>query len=69
MNTLDVLTIFSEQESGFMYNSNINTSERIRGAGDFMWGQKTGQVKATALDRINVRRLLLYIENTIEPML
>lgn len=69
MNTLDALKVFSEQEIGFMYNSNINTSKRVRGAGDFMWGQKTGQVKATALDRINVRRLLLYIENSIEPML
>lgn len=69
MNTLDQLKVFTEQEIGFMYNSNINTSKRVRGAGDFMWGQKTGQVKATALDRINVRRLLLYIENSIEPML
>lgn len=69
MNTLDALKVFSEQEIGFMYNSNINTSKRVRGAGDFVWGQKTGQVKATALDRINVRRLLLYIENSIEPML
>lgn len=69
MNTLDQLKVFSEQEIGFMYNSNINTSKRVRGAGDFMWGQKTGQIKATALDRINVRRLMLYIENTIEPML
>jgi phage tail sheath protein FI len=52
-----------------MYNYNINTSKRIRGAGDIMWGQKTGQVKTTALDRVNVRRLLLFIENTIEPSL
>lgn len=69
MNTLDQLKVFTEQEIGFMYNSNINTSKRVRGSGDFMWGQKTGLVKATALDRINVRRLLLYIENSIEPML
>jgi phage tail sheath protein FI len=34
-----------------------------------MWGQKTAQKKASALDRINVRRLLLYIENTVEPSL
>lgn len=61
--------IFNESEIGYMYNYNINTSKRIRGVGDIMWGQKTGQVKTTALDRINVRRLLLFIENTIEPSL
>ena len=31
-----------------------------------MWGQKTAQMKASALDRINVRRNLLFIENNIE---
>jgi phage tail sheath protein FI len=61
--------IFNESEIGYLYNYNINTSKRIRGAGDIMWGQKTGQVKQSATDRINVRRLLLYIENTIEPSL
>ena len=69
LSSLDQYKIFSEEEIGYMYNYNINTSKRIRGAGDFIWGQKTGQIKTTALDRINVRRLLLYIENTIEPAL
>ena len=69
MNSLDQYKIFSEQDIGFLYNYGINTSKRIRGAGDFMWGQKTGLPKTTALDRINVRRLLLYIENTVEPAL
>ena len=59
--------IFNENEIGFMYNSNVNTSKRVRGAGDVMWGQKTGQTKASATDRINVRRLLNYIEKSIEP--
>lgn len=69
MNTLDQLKVFTEDEIGYMYANGINTSKRVRGSGDFMWGQKTGQVKASALDRINVRRLLLYIENTLEPQL
>jgi len=60
---------WNEQKIGILYNANINTVKKIRGSGDYVWGQKTGQVKATALDRVNVRRLLLYIENTIEPML
>jgi len=69
MGTLDQMKVYTEQEIGYLYANNVNTSKRVRGAGDYMWGQKTGQVKASALDRINVRRLLLYIENTLEPSL
>jgi phage tail sheath protein FI len=66
-NSLGQLKIFNESEIGYMYNSNVNTSKRVRGSGDVMWGQKTGQTKTTATDRINVRRLLNYIEKSIEP--
>lgn len=69
MPSLGQYKIFNESEIGFLYNYNINTSKRIRGTGDIMWGQKTGQTKKSALDRINVRRLLLFIENTLEPSL
>lgn len=54
---------------GYLYDRNINTSLVVPGVGSVMWGQKTAQLKATALDRINVRRLLIYLENSIEPML
>jgi len=54
------------EEVGQLYNSNINTSLNVAGLGDVMWGQKTAQLKASKLDRINTRRLLTYIENTLE---
>lgn len=54
---------------GQLYDKNINTSKSIIGTGSVMWGQKTAQLKASALDRINVRRLLIYVENSIEPLL
>jgi phage tail sheath protein FI len=38
----------------------------IRGTGFVMWGQKTAQQKKSALDRISVRRNLLFMENNIE---
>tara|TARA_R110001592_G_scaffold362233_3_gene675458 strand:+ start:3296 stop:5194 length:1899 start_codon:yes stop_codon:yes gene_type:complete len=60
---------YSENDIGFMYDSNINTSKFIRGIGHVMWGQKTAQRKKSALDRINVRRLLLFLQNSIEPSL
>lgn len=56
-------------EIGVLYDSNVNTSRRIQGTGFFMWGQKTAQKKETALNRINVRRLLLYIENRLDSEL
>lgn len=60
---------FSDTEIGNLYDQNINTSRFIRGVGNVLWGQKTAQKKKSALDRINVRRLLLYIENSVEPSL
>jgi phage tail sheath protein FI len=60
---------YNEGEIGTLYDSNINTSKFIQGVGNVMWGQKTAQRKKTALDRINVRRLLLYIQNSVEPTL
>ena len=61
--------VFSDTEIGLLYDYNINTSRFMRGIGNVMWGQKTAQQKKSALDRINVRRLLLYIENSVEPSL
>jgi phage tail sheath protein FI len=61
--------VWSEAEVGTLYDVNINTSLRIKGSGDIMWGQKTAQLKHSALDRINVRRLVTYIENSIQPAL
>lgn len=60
---------FNDTEIGNMYDANINTSRFIKGVGNVMWGQKTAQKKKSALDRINVRRLFLYIENSVEPSL
>ena len=34
-----------------------------------MWGQKTAQLKKTARDRINVRRMLLTIQKNINSIL
>ena len=61
--------VFTESQIGYLYDRNINTSKRIPGTGHVIWGQKTAQKKKSALDRINVRRLLLYIENSVEPSL
>ena len=63
---VDQRKIWTETEIGDLYEYNINVPKLVRGYGHVMWGQKTGQLKKSALDRINVRRGLLYIENNVE---
>lgn len=60
---------FSSTEIGQLYDVNINTSKNMVGYGDVLMGQKTAQMKASKLDRINARRLLLFLETTIETTL
>ena len=37
-------------------------------AGFVIWGQKTLQRAPTALDRVNVRRMLFYVEKSIKSV-
>jgi hypothetical protein len=69
INAVDQNRVFTDDEIGFLYDENINCVKKIEGIGFIMWGQKTAQKKSSALDRVNVRRLLLFLENTIEPSL
>lgn len=43
----------------------INPIANVLGQGLVIWGQKTMQRKPTALDRVNVRRCLNYLERTV----
>jgi len=69
LSVLDQRKVFVDDEIGKLYDRNINVPKFIRGTGYVMWGQKTAQMKASALDRINVRRNLLFIENNVERSL
>lgn len=66
---LDQLKIWSDNDLAELYDRNINGVKNSRGYGFSFWGQKTAQLKKSALDRMNVRRLLLYIENNVEVFL
>ena len=48
-----------------LYDSNVNPVATFPGQGVTVWGQKTLQKKASALDRINVRRLLIRLKKFI----
>ena len=48
-----------------LYTNRINPVVLSPGAGIILFGDKTGYGKASAFDRINVRRLFVYLENAI----
>ena len=48
-----------------LYNGNVNPLATFPGSGVAVWGQKTLQRKATSLDRVNVRRLLIALKDYI----
>jgi hypothetical protein len=48
-----------------LYKSNINPVVSFPGQGTVLYGDKTGQTKPSAFDRINVRRLFIILEKTI----
>jgi phage tail sheath protein FI len=59
----------SDFSIGKLYDNNINAPKEFMGIGAVIYGQKTAQRKPSALDRINVRRTLLFIEATIQGFL
>jgi len=63
------LTRLTDDEIGQLYNINVNTSRDCGGFGECLYGQKTALKKESALNRINVRRCLNYIEKVLENML
>ena len=48
-----------------MYNANVNPIATFPGSGISVFGQKTLQKKSSALDRVNVRRLLIALKKFI----
>ena len=51
-----------------LYNVNINPIASFPNEGVVIFGQKTLQVERSALDRINVRRLLIYVKSGISQI-
>lgn len=63
------LTRLTDTEIGQLYDINVNTSRDCSGFGECLYGQKTALKKESALNRINVRRCLNYIEKSLETMM
>lgn len=55
----------SQTDRDTLYSANVNPLATFPGTGVCVWGQKTLQHKPTALDRVNVRRLLIALKDFI----
>jgi len=55
----------SSKERDSLYEANINPIAQFPAEGIVVFGQKTLQVTPSALDRINVRRLMIYVKKEI----
>jgi phage tail sheath protein FI len=55
----------SQTDRDTLYTANVNPLATFPGTGVCVWGQKTLQRKPTALDRVNVRRLLIALKGYI----
>jgi phage tail sheath protein FI len=55
----------SQNDRDNLYQANVNPLATFPGNGVVVFGQKTLQRKATALDRVNVRRLLIALKGFI----
>ena len=60
--------ILTQGNRDTLYQSNVNPIATLPGAGIVVFGQKTLQKKKSALDRVNVRRLLIELKNYISQV-
>lgn len=64
-NAVAVVTKLNQNDRDNLYESKVNPIAQFPGQGIVAFGQKTLQDKSSALDRINVRRLLLTVRKFI----
>jgi hypothetical protein len=69
LNVLGLSREFNEGDMDYLYDNGINPIEFHETKGIRIWGQKTLLNRPSALDRLNVRMLLVVIEPAIEEFL
>jgi phage tail sheath protein FI len=55
----------NKEERDLLYQKGVNPVVTFQGSGAILFGDKTLQLKASAFDRINVRRLFIVLEKAI----
>ena len=66
LNTDKAQTKLTQTNRDDLYESRINPIATFNGVGVVIWGQKTLQTKLSALDRVNIRRLMLFLKKKIQ---
>ena len=61
----DTYINLSQTARGTLYEARINPIANFPSTGIAVWGQKTLQARESALDRVNVRRLLIAVKKFI----
>lgn len=61
-------TKLSQAQRDILYTSKVNPIATFPGTGVVVYGQKTLQTRASALDRVNVRRLLISLKSYISQV-
>ena len=64
-NVIEAKMRLNQSERDLLYNAKINPIATFPQTGVCIWGQKTLQERSSALDRINVRRLLIALKKFI----
>ena len=64
-NVMEAKIRLNQAERDVLYDNKINPIATFPATGVCIWGQKTLQERSTALDRINVRRLLITLKKFI----
>tara|TARA_R110001592_G_scaffold3377_5_gene18858 strand:+ start:1703 stop:4405 length:2703 start_codon:yes stop_codon:yes gene_type:complete len=62
---IEVKSRLTHDERDDLYEGRVNPIATFPGQGVCIWGQKTLQAKPSALDRVNVRRLLIAVKKFI----
>jgi len=65
---VNVTTQLTSKDRDSLYEANVNPIASFPAEGLVVFGQKTLQLTPSALDRINVRRLLIFIKKEISRM-
>ena len=68
LSVIDVREKLSSKQRDKLYENNINPIASFPNEGIVIFGQKTLQVTPSALDRINVRRLMIYLKKEISRL-
>jgi phage tail sheath protein FI len=68
VNSIKARKTLTQDDRDVLYKGRINPIATFTDVGTVIWGNKTLQVKESALDRINVRRLLLRARKLISAV-